>query len=1601
MNAGEPPYRLCPGYCRVARALDNSFLRDDVNLLVQYLIKRDPLEYRSRTWLTQRSMRRNHDNALLGRPANPHGVEDHRVGVLVFGHLLFDWLEAEAKAGHVVAKRAQRMLQKLSRANRDGGSRLLAIVLKYKKAIGEPVPTVSFGSSRGQTVESKIAAWETEQSFEQSPRSSRGGRLGVRVTAATARGKAKAKALVTPSSSSSRHGDEHHDEEAAESDGDDRDDERDGKQRDEQRVVVRHDHESPVHRRNRRRRARRAGTAATRADDAVARRVLQRVRWHLRQRMGTIRSLFRNFQVHDGGAVDEAVAPHALRAGIGRYLGFELSDDELAAMARRFDFDGDGRVDLREFMVAIETLPSGARAVEYRQPARGVDARSRTAAMVAAVRAAKRRARRRRRGWGSVHTGSDSDEDPPPPPPGSVGPGGEGEGDGAADIAGSSHRSATASASAASASARSPSAASASPTSGEASSPPQQPWIMVQGFPVASPPTSPPSPSPSSRVASPDVAAARGMSPESVGHGTYASPGDTADAESATARSRASSPSHASTLSEKEETLLTHTVGLLTAEGPDLGRDGTKWDVVRASIENKKVAFTALDRDGSGDVTLEEMIALCGGPKLSASAELRLRKLFALLDVDHSGSIDRHEIEVAFASSEEARDLGRQFGALRPFVKTATAKHVQDGSKWEVVKDYIKKKRAEKKAKGSLVDAVKTVIRAQTYKNLTEKTGPKFVGQRAKHIATVSRARRDLSHAPSHQALASLTEISNEDEGGTEKKLGSSSSHGKASDDKGGDEEDENTYLDLYYILDNPECKKVFSEYATSRNCGAKLLFLDEVEAFRDLPEGNYAKKKAQRIIDRFVKPGSARALEVGLSTEEQSAIMTAVMRHDTAADLSKLAKGGAEPPSHLGNDLFDEASFEVEDALEDEVLPNFLLDDSWREKMERAAGAPIAKDGVMTVQAAPTLLSSVSSAFGLTSAPSFKAQKKKKRRNKRDKERDRGQTLGGFLKQTFSFGRKKAKKVVTFGMGDIVEEAPDAAPDDKQPSGSERDESFGGAMKRVLSKPKFLKSLSKAGSFFGFSSSSKNEVTVEDIEAFYRKHNPAKVGNAPRIHKTYIAGKGSAGRKKLDDVLFEMYGHRLDSVIAKKKEDTEKDTEKTTGTGTKGGGSAATPITGEDASAAVSEQIDVMWSGSKATAAQQREAMTALQALVKAGPNPARANQAVEDGAVDAALAVVDEYPTETTLLCVTLVDTLARGQQQKAAVPPGAPPAAAPSAAGAVPGAVRAALDGLLPQKAVYALAARPDDGALAESAIALLLTLLDAVDVKTLGVDADGVAVLLKAVTAHGDTNAFVKDRGNYLTDLLQTGGVGLGAGGSRVAAAPTPLARNRMRGKRKSVCLPGARGRRLSHIVADFRQDPGRDRGRSRAGTGAQPLAPSMAPGRASRRKGARGRALSRKKERQRRGSKFVEKDGKTAVASPGAGGMGLKAGEEEEELVRILANPAPDKKSFTLQVEGILASPAIKGMFAAAAKAAAPPPPPPGPPPVGGSPRRRRRRSSFVAKDGKTAVPVPVPVPTPKPKPKPPPPPPPKPAVGMHALSRKARKLDRLQSQPLD
>ena len=50
------------------------------------------------------------------------------------------------------------------------------------------------------------------------------------------------------------------------------------------------------------------------------------------------------------------------------------------------------------------------------------------------------------------------------------------------------------------------------------------------------------------------------------------------------------------------------------------------------------------------------------------------------------------------------------------------------------------------------------------------------------------------------------------------------------------DEEDENTYLDLYYILDNPECKKVVSEYATSRNCGAKLLFLDEVEAFEIAP---------------------------------------------------------------------------------------------------------------------------------------------------------------------------------------------------------------------------------------------------------------------------------------------------------------------------------------------------------------------------------------------------------------------------------------------------------------------------------------------------------------------------------------------------------------------------------------------------------------------------------------------------------------------------------------------------------------------------------------------------------------------------------------------
>ena len=117
----DAPLYLHAAYGRVARALDDGFLRDDVELLTQYLRDRDPLDYRSRPWFTTRKpaflVKKQRSAYTATKPTPPprqqYGIEDHRVAVLVFGHILYDWLEDETKAKRIVAKRAQRAQTKL------------------------------------------------------------------------------------------------------------------------------------------------------------------------------------------------------------------------------------------------------------------------------------------------------------------------------------------------------------------------------------------------------------------------------------------------------------------------------------------------------------------------------------------------------------------------------------------------------------------------------------------------------------------------------------------------------------------------------------------------------------------------------------------------------------------------------------------------------------------------------------------------------------------------------------------------------------------------------------------------------------------------------------------------------------------------------------------------------------------------------------------------------------------------------------------------------------------------------------------------------------------------------------------------------------------------------------------------------------------------------------------------------------------------------------------------------------------------------------------------------------------------------------------------
>ena len=80
-------------------------------------------------------------------------------------------------------------------------------------------------------------------------------------------------------------------------------------------------------------------------------------------------------------------------------------------------------------------------------------------------------------------------------------------------------------------------------------------------------------------------------------------------------------------------------------------------------------AFAALDADGNGTLDEEEFIGICvAADSADAAARASAKKLFALLDEDHSGTVSCGELGHALESDREAKELAKNFSALHDLV---------------------------------------------------------------------------------------------------------------------------------------------------------------------------------------------------------------------------------------------------------------------------------------------------------------------------------------------------------------------------------------------------------------------------------------------------------------------------------------------------------------------------------------------------------------------------------------------------------------------------------------------------------------------------------------------------------------------------------------------------------------------------------------------------------------------------------------------------------------------------------------------------------------------------------------------------------------------
>ena len=121
--------------------------------------------------------------------------------------------------------------------------------------------------------------------------------------------------------------------------------------------------------------------------------------------------------------------------------------------------------------------------------------------------------------------------------------------------------------------------------------------------------------------------------------------------------------------------------------------------------------FDSFDADGSGEVDLNELVAMCQAMEMNVTKKV-LKKLMAAVDVDNSGSIE-------FVEFVQMMDIGKK-GVLSSVFYQMAHKHEQMAD--DKRKSVLKKRAAvlKEKLKASDIKNTKASLRAAAKKNLTK-----------------------------------------------------------------------------------------------------------------------------------------------------------------------------------------------------------------------------------------------------------------------------------------------------------------------------------------------------------------------------------------------------------------------------------------------------------------------------------------------------------------------------------------------------------------------------------------------------------------------------------------------------------------------------------------------------------------------------------------------------------------------------------------------------------------------------------------------------------------------------------------------------------------